>query len=197
MLLTKVFEKGLSKVANVFSPTCTQNRKCCLKRFGIEQCFSTFCCQRNWEKLQQWFRGSLNVWQSISPIYTPLATTDHPSIPAEKQVIPPPPRKNPPSPSPRDRSLKVPFILQKRIEEHRSSTAPVGCHVAAGVLYQLEWSPCVFVHHTQLDPGTHGSMCSTVAAIDHVYLTRVLFYSFRVWCFVSSMASWMTRYFPT
>ena len=40
-------------------------------------------------------------------------------------------------------------------------------------------------------------MCSTVAAIDHVYLTRVLFYSFRVWCFVSSMASWMTRYFPT
>ena len=196
MLLTKVFEKGLSKVANVFSPTCTQNRKCCLKRFGIEQCFSTFCCQRNWEKLQQWFRGSLNVWQSISPIYTPLATTDHPSIPAEKQVIPPP-RKNPPSPSPRDRSLKVPFILQKRIEEHRSSTAPVGCHVAAGVLYPPEWSPCVFVHHTQLDPGTHGSMCSTVAAIDHVYLTRVLFYSFRVWCFVSSMASWMTRYFPT
>ena len=196
MLLTKVFEKGLSKVANVFSPTCTQNRKCCLKLFGIEQCFSTFCCQRNWEKLQQWFRGSLNVWQSISPIYTPLATTDHPSIPAEKHVIPPP-RKNPPSPSPRDRSLKVPFILQKRIEEHRSSTAPVGCHVAAGVLYPLEWSPCVFVHHTQLDPGTHGSMCSTVAAIDHVYLTRVLFYSFRVWCFVSSMASWMTRYFPT
>ena len=196
MLLTKVFEKGLSKVANVFSPTCTQNRKCCLKLFGIEQCFSTFCCQRNWEKLQQWFRGSLNVWQSISPIYTPLATTDHPSIPAEKHVIPPP-RKNPPSPSPRDRSLKVPFILQKRIEEHRSSTAPVGCHVAAGVLYPLEWSPCVFVHHTQLDPGTHGSMCSTVTAIDHVYLTRVLFYSFRVWCFVSSMASWMTRYFPT
>ena len=156
MLLTKVFEKGLSKVANVFSPTCTQNRKCCLKLFGIEQCFSTFCCQRNWEKLQQWFRGSLNVWQSISPIYTPLATTDHPSIPAEKQVIPPP-RKNPPSPSPRDRSLKVPFILQKRIEEHRSSTAPVGCHVAAGVFHPLEWSPCVFVHHTQLDPGTHGS----------------------------------------
>ena len=69
----------------------------------------------------------------------------------------PPPRKNPPSPSPRDRSLKVPFILQKRIEEHRSSTAPIGCHVAAGVLYPLEWSPCVFVHHTQLDPGTHGS----------------------------------------
>ena len=88
MLLTKVFEKGLSKVANVFSPTCTQNRKCCLKRFGIEQCFSTFCCQRNWEKLQQWFR-----------VYTPLATTDHPSIPAEKHVIPPP-RKNPPSPPP-------------------------------------------------------------------------------------------------
>ena len=109
----------------------------------------------------------------------------------------PPPPKNPPSPSPRDWSLKVPFILQKRIEEHRSSTAPVGCHVAAGVLYPLEWSPCVFVHHTQLDPGTHGSMYSTVAAIDHVYLTRVLFYSFRVWCFVSSMASWMTRYFPT
>ena len=93
--------------------------------------------------------------------------------------------------------LKFPFILQKRIEEHRSSTAPVGCHVAAGVFHPLEWSPCVFVHHTQLDPGTHGSMCSTVAAIDHVYLTRVLFYSFRVWCFVSSMASWMTRYFPT
>ena len=68
-----------------------------------------------------------------------------------------PPRKNPPSPSPRDRSLKVPFILQKRIEEHRSSTAPVGCHVAAGVFHPLEWSPCVFVHHTQLDPGTHGS----------------------------------------
>ena len=109
---------------------------------------------------------------------------------------PPPPKKSS-IPSPRDRSLKVPFILQKRIEEHRSSTAPVGCHVAAGVLYPLEWSPCVFVHHTQLDPGTHGSMCSTVAAIDHVYLTRVLFYSFRVWCFVSSMASWMTRYFPT
>ena len=197
MLLTKVFEKGLSKVANVFSPTCTQNRKCCLKLFGIEQCFSTFCCQRNWEKLQQWFRGSLNVWQSISPIYTPLATTDHPSIPAEKHVIPPPPPKNPPSPSPRDWSLKVPFILQKRIEEHRSSTAPVGCHVAAGVLYPLEWSPCVFVHHTQLDSGTHGSMCSTVAAMDHVCLTRVSFDSFRVWCFASSMASWMTRYFPT
>ena len=69
----------------------------------------------------------------------------------------PPPRKNPLSPSPRDRSLKVPFILQKRIEEHRSSTAPVGCHVAAGVFHPLEWSPCVFVHHTQLDPGTHGS----------------------------------------
>ena len=197
MLLTKVFEKGLSKVANVFSPTCTQNRKCCSKLFGIEQCFSTFCCQRNWEKLQQWFRGSLNVWQSISPIYTPLATTDHPSIPAEKHVIPPPPRKNPPSPSPRDRSLKVPFILQKRIEEHRSSTAPVGCHVAAGILYPLEWSPCVFVHHTQLDPGTHGSMCSTVADIDQVCLIRVPFNSYRVWCFVSSMASWMTRYFPT
>ena len=100
MLLTKVFEKGLSKVANVFSPMCTQNRKCCLKLFGIEQCFSTFCCQRNWEKLQQWFRGSLNVWQSISPIYTPLATTDHPSIPAEKHVIPPPPEKilHPPPP---------------------------------------------------------------------------------------------------
>ena len=196
MLLTKVFEKGLSKVANVFSPTCTQNRKCCLKLFGIEQCFSTFCCQRNWEKLQQWFRGSLNVWQSISPIYTPLATTDHPSIPAEKHVIPPP-RKNPPSPSPRDRSLKVPFILQKRIEEHRSSTAPVGCHVAAGVFHPLEWSPCVFVHHTQLDPGTHGSMCSTVADIDQVCLIRVPFNSYRVWCFVSSMASWMTRYFPT
>ena len=53
--------------------------------------------------------------------------------------------------------LKLPFILQKRIEEHRSSTAPVGCHVAAGVFHPLEWSPCVFVHHTQLDPGTHGS----------------------------------------
>ena len=113
MLLTKVFEKGLSKVTNVFSPTCTQNRKCCLKLFGIEQCFSTFCCQRNWEKLQQWFRGSLNVWQSISPIYTPLATTDHPSIPAEKHVIPPPPKKSS-IPSPRDRSLKGSFHLTEK-----------------------------------------------------------------------------------
>ena len=60
-------------------------------------------------------------------------------------------------PSPSDRSLKLPFILQKRIEEHCSSTSPVGCHVAAGVFHPLEWSPCVFVHHTQLDPGTHGS----------------------------------------
>ena len=93
--------------------------------------------------------------------------------------------------------LKFPFILQKRIEEHRSSTAPVGCHVASGVFHPLEWSPCVFVHHTQLDPGTHGSMCSTVADIDQACLIRVPFNSYRVWCFASSMASWMTRYFPT
>ena len=53
--------------------------------------------------------------------------------------------------------LNFSLILQKRIEKHRSSTASVGCHVAAGVFYPLEWSPCVFVHHTQLDPGTHGS----------------------------------------
>ena len=99
--------------------------------------------------------------------------------------------------SPSDRSLNFSLILQKRIEKHRSSTASVGCHVAAGVFYPLEWSPCVFVHHTQLDPGTHGSMCSTVADIDQVCLIRVSFDSYRVWCFVSSMASWMTRYFPT
>ena len=180
----------------MFSPTCAQNRKCCLEVFEIELCSSTFCRQRNWDKLQWWFRGSLNVWQSMSPpLYTLLATTEHPSVPADNHVIPPK-KSSVPLPSMID-PLKVPFILQKRIEEHRSSTAPVGCHVAAGVLYPLEWSPCVFVHHTQLDPGTHGSICSTVAAIDHVCLTRVSFDSFRVWCFASSMASWMTRYFPT
>ena len=180
----------------MFSPTCAQNRKCCLEVFEIELCSSTFCRQRNWDKLQWWFRGSLNVWQSMSPPFIlcwwqlsilpfPLTTM---SYPPKTSSIPLPPVIDP---------LKVPFILQKRIEEHRSSNAPVGCHVAAGVLYPLEWSPCVFVHHTQLDPGTHRSMCSTVTAIDQVYLTRVSFDSFRVWCFVSSMASWMTRYFPT
>ena len=179
----------------MFSPTCAQNRKCCLEVFEIELCSSTFCRQRNWDKLQWWFRGSLNVWQSMSP---PLYSVgdNWASFRSRWQPCHTPQKSSVPLPSVID-PLKVPFILQKRIEEHRSSTAPVGCHVAAGVLYPLEWSPCVFVHHTQLDPGTHGSMCSTVTAIDHVYLTRVLFYSFRVWCFVSSMASWMTRYFPT
>ena len=51
----------------MFSPTCAQNRKCCLEVFEIELCSSTFCRQRNWDKLQWWFRGSLNVWQSMSP----------------------------------------------------------------------------------------------------------------------------------
>ena len=139
----------------MFSPTCAQNRKCCLEVFEIELCSSTFCRQRNWDKLQWWFRGSLNVWQSMSPLYTLLATTEHPSVPADNHVIPPK-KSSVPLPSVID-PLKVPFILQKRIEEHRSSTAPVGCHVAAGVFHPLEWSPCVFVHHTQLDPGTHGS----------------------------------------
>ena len=84
-------------------------------------------------------------WRQLSILPFPLTTM---SYPPKTSSIPLPPVIDP---------LKVPFILQKRIEEHRSSTAPVGCHVAAGVLYPLEWSPCVFVHHTQLDPGTHGS----------------------------------------
>ena len=162
-----------------------------------KQCSPTFRFQRNWDKLQQWLPDSLRVWQSIFPPpplhsigdnwsyfrsrWKPCDTPKTLSDPLPLVIVP----------------LKFPFILQKRIEEHRSSTAPVGCHVAAGVLYPLEWSPCVFVHHTQLDPGTHGSMCSTVADIDQVCLIRVPFNSFRVWCFVSSMASWMTRYFPT
>ena len=102
--------------------------------------------------------GSLTLWGFGSlppPLYTLLATTDLTSVPAENHVIPP---KHSPTPFPLVIvPLKFPFILQKRIEEHRSSTAPVGCHVAAGVFHPLEWSPCVFVHHTQLDPGTHGS----------------------------------------
>ena len=121
-----------------------------------KQCSPTFRFQRNWDKLQQWFPDSLKVWQSISPPplhsignnwsyfrsrWKPCDTSKKLSDPLPLVIVP----------------LKFPFILQKRIEEHRSSTAPVGCHVAAGVLYPLEWSPCVFVHHTQLDPGTHGS----------------------------------------
>ena len=139
----------------MFFPTCAQNRKCCLEVFEIELCSSTFCRQRNWDKLQWWFRGSLNVWQSMSP---PLhsVSDNWASFRSRWQPCHTPQKSSVPLPSVID-PLKVPFILQKRIEEHRSSTAPVGCHVAAGVLYPLEWSPCVFVHHTQLDPGTHGS----------------------------------------
>ena len=121
-----------------------------------KQCSPTFRFQRNWDKLQQWFPDSLRVWQSISPPplhsigdnwsyfrsrWKPCDTSKKFSDPLPLVIVP----------------LKFPFILQKRIEEHRSSTAPVGCHVAAGVFHPLEWSPCVFVHHTQLDPGTHGS----------------------------------------
>ena len=83
--------------------------------------------------------------RQLSILPFPLTTM---SYPPKTSSVPLPPVIDP---------LKVPFILQKRIEEHRSSTAPVGCHVAAGVFHPLEWSPCVFVHHTQLDPGTHGS----------------------------------------
>ena len=122
-----------------------------------KQCSPTFRFQRNWDKLQQWFPDSLRVWQSIFPPpplhsigdnwsyfrsrWKPCDTSKKFSDPLPLVIVP----------------LKFPFILQKRIEEHRSSTAPVGCHVAAGVFHPLEWSPCVFVHHTQLDPGTHGS----------------------------------------
>ena len=122
-----------------------------------KQCSPIFRFQRNWDKLQQWFPDSLRVWQSKFPPpplhsigdnwsyfrsrWKPCDTSKKFSDPLPLVIVP----------------LKLPFILQKRIEEHRSSTSPVGCHVAAGVFHPLEWSPCVFVHHTQLDPGTHGS----------------------------------------
>ena len=86
--------------------------------------------------------------------------------------------------------LNFSLILQKRIEEHRSSTASVGCHVAAGVFYPLEWSPCVFVHHTQLFPGTVTVLCALQLLLSIMFASLVfllILIGFGVlylpWCF--------------
>ena len=86
--------------------------------------------------------------------------------------------------------LNFSLILQKRIEKHRSSTASVGCHVAAGVFYPLEWSPCVFVHHTQLFPGTVTVLCALQLLLSIMFASLVfllILIGFGVlylpWCF--------------
>ena len=96
----------------MFSPTCAQNRKCCLEVFEIELCSSTFCRQRNWDKLQWWFRGSLNVWQSMSP---PLYSVGDNWASFRSRWQPcHTPQKHPLSLSPSDRSLKGSFHLTEK-----------------------------------------------------------------------------------
>ena len=179
----------------MFSPTCAQNRKCCLEVFEIELCSSTFCRQRNWDKLQWWFRGSLNVWQSMSPLYTLLATTEHPSVPADNHVIP---HKNilcPPPPS--DRSHKGSFHLTEK--DWGASQLYCPCWVSRGCwgFSSTGVKSLRICSSYSTRPRYARFYGSTVADIDQVCLIRVPFNSYRVWCFVSSMASWMTRYFPT
>ena len=179
----------------MFSPTCAQNRKCCLEVFEIELCSSTFCRQRNWDKLQWWFRGSLNVWQSMSP---PLHSVGDNWASFRSRWQPcHTPQKILRSPPLSDRSLKGSFHLTEK--DWGASQLYCPCWVSRGCWGFLSTGvkSLRICSSYSTRPRYARFYGSTVADIDQVCLIRVPFNSYRVWCFVSSMASWMTRYFPT
>ena len=161
-----------------------------------KQCSPTFRFQRNWDKLQQWFPDSLRVWQSIFPppftlywrqlilLPFPLKTMWY----LQKIIRPP---------SPSDRSPKVSFHLTEK--DWGASQLYCPCWVSCGCwgFSSTGVKSLRICSSYSTRPRYARFYGSTVADIDQVCLIRVPFNSYRVWCFVSSMASWMTRYFPT
>ena len=100
-------------------------------------------------------------------------------------------------PSPSDRSPKVSFHLTEK--DWGASQLYCPCWVSRGCWGSLSTGvkSLRICSSYSTRPRYARFYGSTVADIDQVCLIRVPFNSYRVWCFVSSMASWMTRYFPT
>ena len=162
-----------------------------------KQCSPIFRFQRNWDKLQQWFPDSLRVWQSKFPP-PPL------TLYWRQLILLPFPLKTmwylqkilrPPSPS--DRSPKASFHLTEK--DWGASQLYFPCWVSCGCwgFSSTGVKSLRICSSYSTRPRYARFYGSTVADIDQVCLIRVPFNSYRVWCFVSSMASWMTRYFPT